>query len=130
MKNVCLALAVASSFLSFAAHAAPPTMEIYYHVYNGTDCSERADKALAAAGFEGKKGTFAQMDHVGAKGDYKGVVSCLNNKNNAAISAKDAAFHFVQADGQTINLVIFIVSGPAYKEANKLATEVKKSFGG
>jgi hypothetical protein len=110
--------------------AAAPTVELYYYVYNGNDCGERADKALESAGFKMKKGTFQQMDHVGVLGEYKGVITCLNNENNSSLpmASKDARFMFLQKPGQNINLVIFIVAGPVYKETNRLALELKKFF--
>ncbi|MFH0974953.1 MAG: hypothetical protein V1874_04130 [Spirochaetota bacterium] len=111
-------------------HAAYPYVELYYWVYNGKDSGERADQALKKAGFTPVAGTFQQMDHVGTYKDYTGVVVCLNNENNASLSTatKEARFMFMQKPGENINLIIFIVSGPNYKEANRLALELKKSF--
>jgi hypothetical protein len=113
-----------------ALHAAYPYVELYYWVYNGKDSGERADQALKKAGFTLVAGTFQQMDHVGTYKDYTGVVVSLNNENNASLSTatKEARFMFMQKPGENINLIIFIVSGPNYKEANRLALELKKSF--
>ncbi len=111
-------------------YAAAPTVELYYYIYNGKDSGERAEKALKKAGFTLKAATFQQMDHVGIYGDYKGVVVCLNNENNASLStaSKEARFMFMQNPGENINLIIFIVSGPVYKETNRLAIELMKAF--
>ena len=83
-------------------YPAPPTVELYYYIYNGQDSGERADEALKKAGFTIKAGTFKQMDHVGSFGDYKGVIVCLNNENNASIStaSKEARFMFMQKPGE------------------------------
>jgi len=99
-------------------------------IYDGKDSGERAEKALKDAGFTLKSGTFQQMDHVGTYGDYKGVIVCLNNENNASLStaSKEARFMFMQNPGENINLIIFIVSGPVYKETNRLALELRKAF--
>jgi hypothetical protein len=117
-------------FISGSLQAAAPTVELYYYVYDGNDSGERANNALKNAGFEITKGTFEQMDHVGVIGEYKGVITCLNNENNTSwsVASKDARFMFLQKPGEKINLIIFIVAGPSYKEANRLALELKKFF--
>lgn len=124
MRRALLAALLVAS-LPAAAQAAPPFVEDYSLVYKGTDCAARAAAALAKVGFTAKAGSYQEMDHVGVSGDYKAVVSCLSN---ATLGVKGSGYVFLEAPGETTSIVVVVVAGPAYKEANRLALALKAAF--
>jgi hypothetical protein len=108
MTNRIKILIVLFSFLlSAPALAEPPKVELYLTQYSGRDCLDRARAALRASGFIVTSGTYQGEDSVGAQGQYKGVVSCFTEVSGA---------------------VVFVVAGPSYEEAKRLAIKLQANF--
>ena len=95
------------AFLSSAAMATPPKIEFFLVKYDGYDCLNRAKTALIKSGFKIKSGTYKGEDRVGVNGQFKGAVGCSTEVPTA---------------------VVFVVSGPNYKTAHKLARRMQKNF--
>lgn len=93
--------------ISSAAFAKPPMVEFFLTVYNGKNCIERAEYALKKSGFKSKGGTFSGEDRVGFQNDYKGAVGCSS---------------------EALTSVVFVVAGPSYPKAKKLARLLQKNF--
>lgn len=107
MKHKTLLSILLFILLSNAAIAAPPKLEFYLTKYNGYDCLGRAVSALRQAGFRIKRGTYQSEDRVGVKGKFKGAVGCSSEVPTA---------------------VVFVVSGPYYKTARRLARQIQGNF--
>lgn len=101
-----LTMLLLALLVSATAFAKPPMMEFYWVKYGGGNCLELAGNALLKSGFKPKSGTFKGEDRVAVIGDYKGAVSCPKNMAAAFV----------------------VVAGPNYKEANRLALQIKKNF--
>lgn len=90
-------------------YAKPPFID-YQWKFSPDACFIRANDAMVTAGFK-TKATTEEPDGVnevvGVKDDYKGVVACV---------------------GEGSEIAIFIVSGPNYEQARKLALKLKANF--
>jgi len=85
--------------------ASPPFIDYQWKVVLDA-CFKRATTTLTALGFK-PSGATGSSEIVGSKGDYKAVIACI---------------------GEAADIAVFMVAGPNYKEANKLALQMKKRF--
>jgi len=88
-------------------NAAAPKVEFFLTKYDGRNCLARAKIALQASGFKMSNGTYQGEDRVGITGNFKGAVGCSTEVPTS---------------------VVFVVSGPDYNTAKKLARKMKASF--
>jgi hypothetical protein len=86
-------------------HADSPFIDYQWKV-SPDACLERADSALTATGFN-PSGSTGEHEVVGIKGNYKGVIACI---------------------GRGSEIAVFMVAGPNYEQARKLAMKMKENF--
>lgn len=106
MLKPILATVLATFLLvSTSALAKAPYLELYTIPYNASkqQCKRDSIDALKRANFKLASGTYQGEDTVGTKGDYKGVVSCLNID---------------------VGRVIIIVTGKHYKTSRQYAIQL------
>jgi hypothetical protein len=87
--------------------AKPPSIDYQWSGYEGSQkqCVQTAKKTMQAMEFTMSSSTAGNQEAVGYQGDYKGVIACLPNK-----------------------IVVFIVAGPNYKQAELLSKQLKNNF--
>ncbi len=106
--KIMTTLLLSCLFLAASAIVAePPKVEFFLTRYDSKDCLNRAVKALGAAGFTLKKGTYQGEDRVGIQGEYTGAVGCSTEVPNA---------------------VVFVVSGPNYQQVKYMAQSIQSAF--
>lgn len=102
LKQTLLAFfAVAVSGL---AHAEAPFIE-YQWAKSPDACFERANDSMQKAGF--KITAKNNMEVVGIRGNYKGVIACIDESSDMAV---------------------FIVAGPVYAQAKQYSEILKEKF--
>ena len=92
---------------SSAALAKPPMVEFFFVKYDGIEGLKRAEAAIKATGFKLIQGTYQGEDRVGIRGDYTAAIGCSTEYPTA---------------------VVFVVAGPNYDEAKRLARELQRRF--
>jgi hypothetical protein len=85
--------------------ASPPFVDYQWKI-SSDDCLGNAKRVLREAGFKRGDST-GTSEVVGLKGEYKGIVACI---------------------GEGSDVAVFIVAGPSYPQAQKLAKEMKRNF--
>jgi hypothetical protein len=85
--------------------ASPPFVDYQWKISSDA-CLENAKRVLREAGFKRSDST-GTSEVVGLKGEYKGIVACI---------------------GEGSEIAVFIVAGPSYPPARKLAMEMKGNF--
>lgn len=101
LKYTATALALCA-----AGHAYAEAPFIDYQWAKSSDaCLERANDSLRDAGFEITAN--GEIEVVGTKGDYKGVIACVNDGGDIAV---------------------FMVAGESYNQAQQYAATLKKNF--
>lgn len=105
LKPILLATLASILLYSSVAAAQAPYLELYTLPYNASkqQCKRDSINALKEANFKLASGTYQGEDTVGTKGDYKGVVSCLNID---------------------VGRVIVIVTGKHYKTSRQYAIQL------
>ena len=101
-KGVLIAMTV---LVANAAYATPPLVDYQWKISSDA-CLDNAKRVLREAGFKRGDST-GKSEVVGQKGEYKGVVACI---------------------GEGSEMAVFIVAGPNYSQAQKLAKEMKGNF--
>jgi hypothetical protein len=86
------------------AHAEAPFID-YQWAKSSDACLERANDSLREAGF--KITSKGSIEVVGTKGDYKGVIACVDEGGDIAV---------------------FMVAGSSYNQAKQYATSLKNNF--
>ena len=99
----CL-LATIALCVTGLAHAEAPFVD-YQWAKSPDACPERANDSMRNAGF--KITAKSTIEVVGVKGDYKGVIACIDECSDMAV---------------------FIVSGSSYNQAKQYATTLKNNF--
>jgi len=86
--------------------AKPPFIDYQWTGYEGSQklCVQRAKKTLQEMEFIMSPSTGNQ-EAIGYQDDYKGIIACLPDK-----------------------MVVFIVTGPIYKQAELLSKQLKNNF--
>lgn len=87
--------------------AKPPFIDYQWSGYKGSQkqCVQKAKKTMQAMEFIMSPSTGNQ-EAIGYQDDYKGVIACLSD----------------------YEMVVFIVAGPIYKQAELLSKQLKNDF--
>lgn len=100
-----LALVSMTFLAASVTYASPPFVDYQWKISSDA-CLENAKRVLREAGFKRSDSTGTH-EVVGMKGEYKGIVACV---------------------GEASDVAVFIVAGPSYPQAQKLAMEMKGNF--
>jgi len=106
LKVFITAIVITLSMMS-RVQAKPPVIDYQWSEYEGNQkqCVQRAKKTMQEMEFIMSPSTTSSQEAVGYQGDYKGIIACLPDK-----------------------MVVFIVAGPIYKQAELLSKQLKNDF--
>lgn len=105
--KILISAATITFLTTTGVEAKPPSIDYQWSRYEGSQkqCVQTAKKTMQAMEFTMSSSTAGNQEAVGYQGDYKGVIACLPDK-----------------------MVVFIVAGPIYKQAELLSKQLKNDF--